>query len=81
VHIEVKATTQGKHDRDVFWLSANEAMRASSDSQWTVYRVWSVDSEPSLEALGNIILHGHSQWERAPASWLVRRTIAPEARI
>ena len=77
LHIEVKATTLGKHDRDVFWLSENEAVRASSDPQWTVYRVWSVDSEPFVEALGNIVLQEHSQWERAPASWLVRRRIAP----
>jgi hypothetical protein len=73
LHIEVKATTRGQRHEDVFWLSENEAICALSDPRWTVYRVWSVDSEPIMESLGNFILHEHPQWERVPASWLVRR--------
>lgn len=74
LHIEVKATTRGQRAGDVFWLSENEAATALCDPLWTVYRVWSVDSEPIMEALGNLILNGHSHWERTPASWLFRRS-------
>jgi hypothetical protein len=73
LHIEVKTTTRGRHGRDAFWLSENEALSASNDPQWTLYRVWNVDSEPIMEDLGNFVLNGNAEWERVPASWLVRR--------
>jgi hypothetical protein len=73
LRIEVKATSRGKHDSDAFWLSENEALLASNDPQWKLYRVWSVDSEPIMEDLGNFVLQGNAEWERVPASWLVRR--------
>ena len=73
LHIEVKTTVQGKHKGDCFWLSGNEAKQASTDACWSVYRVWSVDSNPHCEDLGNIITQADCDWERQPSTWLVRR--------
>ena len=73
IHIEVKTTTQGQHDSDCFWLSANEVQKASVDPKWTVFRVWSIDANPFFEDLGNIVRSGHSEWNRTPSAWVVRR--------
>lgn len=73
IHIEVKTTTQGQHDSDCFWLSANEVQKASVDPKWRVFRVWSIDANPVFEDLGNIVRSGHSEWTRTPSAWVVRR--------
>lgn len=75
MHIEVKATTQSKHNAECFWLSTNEVQKASVDPQWTVYRVWNIDTNPSHEDLGNIVRSEHSEWQRLPSVWSVRRII------
>jgi hypothetical protein len=73
IHIEVKTTTQGQRDSDCFWLSANEVQKASIDPKWTLFRVWNIDASPFFDELGNIVLCGHSEWDRTPSAWVVRR--------
>jgi hypothetical protein len=74
-HIEVKATSQSPSDFDQFWLTENEVQQALTDPNWTLCRVWRVDSDPFHDDLGNIVTSPKAGWERQPASWVVRKKL------
>jgi hypothetical protein len=73
VHIEVKATSRDSSNDGGFWLSDGERQCATADPLWHVYRVWNVDSTPSFEDLGNIVVAGRDDWQMEPSSWFVQR--------
>jgi len=70
IHIEVKTTTREKSLDDGFWLPETERSCAKNDPAWTIYRVWSVNSSPYYENLGNIIQCA-TDWQVSPSSWYV----------
>lgn len=77
LHIEVK-TTNSPQDRDTgFWLSENERVQAEEDPCWCLYRVWNINSSPSLENLGNIVRQTGDQWRLNVHAWFVRRGTEP----
>jgi Domain of unknown function (DUF3883) len=73
LHIEVKTTTRSQNYDDVFWLSDYEKQIAEQDEQWTIYRVWSIDTEPTYAKIGNVIRENPTAWELTASSWYVRR--------
>jgi len=73
LHIEVKTTSRSREADPGFWLSENERSRAELDSQWTLYRVWSVDSSPVCEDLGNVPLGENDGWMLEVSSWHAHR--------
>lgn len=75
LHIEVKTTSRTKNSDDGFWLSGYEKQIASQDENWTLYRVWNINREPSLENLGNIFCDNPEQWEILPSTWFVKLKI------
>ena len=70
IHIEVKTTTREKSLDDGFWLPETERSCAKIDPTWAIYRVWSINSSPYYENLGNII-QCTKDWEVNPSSWYV----------
>jgi Domain of unknown function (DUF3883) len=73
LHIEVKTTTRSAINDNGFWLSESERLTARDDEHWAIYRVWNIDSQPSLENLGNIVLRGNDRWDLNASSWHVIR--------
>lgn len=73
LHIEVKTTTRSPLDDDGFWLSEIERLQAEQDVSWVIYRVYNIDSSPSYENIGNIVIHTDQQWELNASVWYVRR--------
>jgi hypothetical protein len=69
--IEVKTTASTPAADAGFWLSEGERLVGESNPRWCVHRVWSIDTEPRVENLGNIVRNGGS-WMLTPASWAVR---------
>jgi hypothetical protein len=76
IHIEVKTTASSPDQDPGFWLSENERLQAEQDSHWCIYRVWNINSTPSLANLGNIIKHLSDEWDLNPSTWSVRRIIS-----
>ncbi len=73
IHIEVKTTTRSPKNDDGFWLSEKERIQAEVDEQWVVYRVWNINTVPTYQNLGNIVLNPHPNWRLQAASWYVKR--------
>jgi len=44
---------------------------AERDPQWCIYRVWSINSSPSFQNLGNIVKHPGEEWELGVSTWSV----------
>lgn len=76
IHIEVKSTTRSECNDDGFWLSESERNAAERDKQWTIYRVWNIDTDPIHCDLGNIILNRDSTWSIHISGWYVKRNIS-----
>jgi hypothetical protein len=72
LHIEVKTTTRSQIDDIGFWLPETEKQVAQTDDSWVLFRVWDVDSNPSVENLGNIVRNSNADWELNASSWFVR---------
>ena len=72
IHIEVKSTQRYPDTDSGFWVSENERRLAESDSQWRLYRVWSVHNDPVYNDLGNIFTKYGSEWQVEPGSWFIR---------
>ena len=75
IHIEVKTTSKSENSDDGFWLSDYEKQVAQQDSCWKLYRVWSINSEPHFENLGNIFVENLEQWQALPSNWYVKRKV------
>ncbi len=74
LHIEVKTTTRSVSEDYGFWLSQNERTQAEKDSGWVIYRVWNIDSIPSHENLGNIVVDQDKGWALEVSSWHAKYT-------
>jgi hypothetical protein len=72
IHIEVKTTSLSALTDNGFWLSEYERETAAKDNRWCIYRVWSIDTLPKYENLGNIVLQEHKSWILQVASWYVK---------
>ena len=79
LHIEVKSTIRSEENDFCFWLSENEGQAAETDPAWTLYRVWSVDDNPTHAELGNITKQVPPGWVREPATWRLRRNSRPSS--
>ncbi len=75
IHIEVKATSYPPNRDPGFWLSDGEKLQAENDVCWCLYRVWGIDTSPTFENLGNIILNRNENWELTPSNWYVRSNL------
>ncbi len=72
IHIEVKTTTRSPSFDNGFWLSNNEKKVAEADGNWCIYRVWNIDTQPSHENTGNVVLENNLNWQLRVSNWHVK---------
>jgi Domain of unknown function (DUF3883) len=73
-HLEVKTTTRSSNLDNGFWLTESERMRAEEDSNWSIIRVWNIDTNPVSADLGNPIKEPNSPWKLIPQSWYITKS-------